>query len=133
MISDVNGGFDAAASTEAAVVGAGESAPTIVVQHLPDTVVLKVGGEIDMMTAPAFEHAVREALAEQPARLIIDLSGAQFFSSAGIAVLVLAHRGSDNVALRVAAGDRVVLRPLELTGLTDDLAIYPTLQAALDG
>jgi anti-anti-sigma factor len=85
-----------------------------------------------MMTAPAFENAVRQALVEQPAMLIIDLSGAQFFSSAGIAVLMFAHRSSDDVVLRVVADDRIVLRPLELIGLTDDLAIYPTLQAAFD-
>ncbi len=132
MISDVNGGFDATDATEPAVVRAGENMPAIRVEHLPDTIVLKVGGEIDMATAPAFENAVRQALAERPATLIIDLSRARFFSSAGIAVLMFAHRNSDGVALRVAAGDRIVLRPLELTGLADDLAIYPTLQSALD-
>jgi anti-anti-sigma factor len=131
MISDVNGGFDATDPAESVVVGAGENTPAILVEHLPDTVVLTVGGEIDMMTAPAFENAVRQALAEQPARLIIDLSGALFLSSAGVAVLMLAHRNRDGVALRVAAGDRVVLRPLELTGLGDDLDVYPTLHSAL--
>lgn len=131
MMCDVNG-FDAADATDSPVVGAGEHKPTIVVEHLPDVVVLKVGGEIDMTTAPALENAVRQALSERPARLVIDLTGAQFFSSAGIAVLMLAHRGSDEVALRVVASDRVVLRPLELTGLTDDLDIYPTLASALD-
>ena len=63
---------------------------------------------------------------------MIDLTGARFFSSAGIAVLVLAHRNSAEVALRVVASDRVVIRPLELTGLTDDLSIYPDLAAALN-
>ncbi len=131
MMCDVNG-FDATDATDSPVVGAGDNKPTIVVEHLPDIVVLKVGGEVDMTTAPALENAVRQALTEQPATLVIDLSTAQFFSSAGIAVLVLAHRSSDKVALRVVANDRVVLRPLELTGLTNDLDIYPTLASALD-
>ena len=132
MMSDVNG-FDAAHAADSATTDADQGTPNILVEHLPDAVVLKVGGEIDMMTAPAFENAVRQALGETPATLIVDLSGAQFFSSAGIAVLMLAHRESDGVALRVVASDHVVLRPLELTGLTDDLAIFPTLQAALEG
>jgi anti-sigma B factor antagonist len=132
MMSDVNG-FDAANTTDPAAPDAGLDTPSILVERLPDTVVLKVGGEIDMMTAPGFEDAVRQALSETPATLIVDLSGAQFFSSAGIAVLLLAHHGSDDVALRVVADDHVVLRPLELTGLAEDFAIYPTLQAALDG
>ncbi|HEY4021503.1 MAG TPA: STAS domain-containing protein [Pseudonocardiaceae bacterium] len=101
-------------------------------KHLPDAIVLTVAGEIDMTTAPALEDAVRQSLAERPARLVIDLTGAEFLSSAGIAVLVLAHRNGAGVALRVVASDRVVLRPLELTGLIGDLAIYSSLETALD-
>jgi anti-sigma B factor antagonist len=106
---------------------------SVTVRHVADAVVVTVAGEIDMTTAPTFEHAVRQSLAEHPATLIIDLTGAQFFSSAGIAVLVLAHRQSAPTTLRVVAADRVVLRPLELTGLADDLAIRPTVEAALAG
>jgi anti-anti-sigma factor len=134
MIGDVNG-FDGLNADDATTRSAEDTVATmatVAVRHLPDTIVLKVAGEIDMMTAPTLEDAVRRSLAERPANLVIDLSGARFFSSAGIAVLVLAHRNSADVALRVVASDRVVIRPLELTGLTDDLAIYPTLAAALD-
>jgi anti-anti-sigma factor len=130
MMSDVNG-FDVVDSNDAATLSADDNMATVVVEHLPDTIVLKVAGEIDMMTAPVLEEAVRGALAERPANLVIDLTGARFFSSAGLAVLVFAHRNSAGVDLRVVATGRVVIRPLELTGLTDDLAIYPTLAAAL--
>jgi anti-sigma B factor antagonist len=106
---------------------------TVSVSHATDAIVLTVAGEIDMTTAPALERAVREALAERPGTLVIDLTSAQFFSSAGIAVLVLAHRHTEEVALRVVATDRVVLRPLELTGLANDLAIRPSVEAALAG
>ncbi|HJP72679.1 MAG TPA: STAS domain-containing protein [Pseudonocardiaceae bacterium] len=110
-----------------------DDTPTVTVQQLPGTIVLKVAGEVDMVTAPALENAVRKALTESPDTLVIDLSAAEFFSSAGIAVLVLAHRNGAGVSLRIVARDRIVLRPLELTGLTDDLAIYPDLEAALAG
>lgn len=106
---------------------------SVAVHQVANAVVVTVAGEIDMTTAPALERAVRQSLAEHPATLIIDLTGAQFFSSAGIAVLVLAHRHSNGTALRVVAADRVVLRPLELTGLVDDLAIRATVEAALAG
>lgn len=125
-------GSDGVDANEATAVSTEDNMATVTVEHLPDTIVLKVAGEIDMMTAPAMEDAVRRSLAERPANLVIDLTGARFFSSAGIAVLVLAHRNSADVALRVVASGRVVIRPLELTGLTDDLAIYPTLTAALN-
>jgi anti-anti-sigma factor len=71
-------------------------------------------------------------LAERPATLVIDLTQARFFSSAALAILVLAHR-SVEVALRVVARDQVVLRPLELTGLAEDLEIHSTLESALTG
>jgi anti-anti-sigma factor len=104
---------------------------TVSVRHLPGAIVLTVDGEIDMTTAPGFEDAVRRSPAEQPATLVIDLGDASFFSSAGIAVLMFAHGNRDGVAVRVVATDRIVLRPLELTGLTADLAIYPDLSSAL--
>ncbi|HEY4457055.1 MAG TPA: STAS domain-containing protein [Pseudonocardiaceae bacterium] len=127
MMNTVNG-FGVADSDESASVRA---TPVVSTQYLRDAVVLTVAGEIDMTTAPALEDAVRQSLAEGPAMLVIDLSGAEFFSSAGIAVLMLAHRNESGVALRVVATDRIVLRPLELTGLTDDLAIYDSLDTAL--
>lgn len=132
MMNTVNGGFGPADSNNAAALRVGHEVPTVTVEHLSDTTVLTVAGEIDMTTAPALEDAVRRSLAECPARLVIDLTGAQFLSSAGIAVLMLAHRNSAGAALRVVASDRVVLRPLELTGLTGDLAIYASLESALD-
>ena len=104
---------------------------TVTVRRVSGHVVITVVGEIDLVTAPRLEDAVRKCLTERPAVLVIDLDQASFFSSAGIAVLVLAHRATPLVDLRVVAHNQVVLRPLELTGLTHDLAIHPTLQSAL--
>ncbi len=126
-------GFDVRNSADSDAVGDAEERATVGVSQVSDAIVVTVSGEIDMTTAPALEQAVLRSLTDQPVTLVIDLTGAQFFSSAGIAVLVLAHRRSADGALRVVATDRVVLRPLELTGLTDDLAIYPSVQAALEG
>jgi anti-sigma B factor antagonist len=124
--------FDAAQSDNSGPEEAGYGLASVTVEQLPGAVVIRVAGEIDMLTAPALDDAVRQSLREQPAKLIIDLSAAKFFSSAGISVLVAAHRNSgDDVALRIVARERVILRPLELTGLADDLAIHPTLESAL--
>jgi anti-anti-sigma factor len=125
--------FDAAQSDNSGPEESGYGLASVTVEHLPGAIVVQVAGEIDMLTAPALDDAVRRSLREQPAKLIIDLSTAQFFSSAGISVLVAAHRNrGDDVALRIVARDRVILRPLELTGLSDDLAIHPTLESALN-
>jgi anti-sigma B factor antagonist len=99
-----------------------------------DTAVVRVDGEIDMVTAPALESQVVALLGERPRVLVIDLTGVRFFSSAGLAVLALAHRESyEGTELRIVADDVAVLRPMELTGLTEDLTIRASLKAALDG
>jgi hypothetical protein len=51
-----------------------------------------------------------------------------------MAVLVRAHRQVPRgTELRVVAEGRRTLRPLELTRLTDELSVFPTLSAALAG
>lgn len=130
MMNGVSG-FDVADSDNSATVRAGAGVATITATRQQDAIVLTVSGEIDMTTAPTLENAVRQALTARPAILVIDLTDVEFFSSAGIAVLVLAHRNESGADLRVIADDRTVLRPLELTGLTDDFAIYRDVDAAL--
>ena len=99
-----------------------------------DIAVVRVEGEIDMVTAPVLENQVVALVGERPRVLVIDLTGVRFFSSAGLAVLALAHRASDDrTELRVVADDPAVLRPMELTGLTEDLVIRSSLKAAVEG
>jgi anti-anti-sigma factor len=128
MMHDVN---QSGAVNPDNVTTAGAGAKIVTEERLPGAVVLTVTGEVDMVSAPALENAVRRSLTERPARLVIDLTGAEFFSSAGIAVLVLAHRSRADVALHIVATDRIVLRPLELTGLRNEFAIYDSRAAAL--
>ncbi|MFI9383157.1 STAS domain-containing protein [Kutzneria sp. NPDC052558] len=111
------------------------SSPNVVVERpAGDIAVVRVAGEVDMVTAPGLESRVVELLGERPRLLVIDLTEVRFFSSAGLAVLALAHRAADaRTQLRVVANDTAVLRPLELTGLTEDLSILPDLTAAIAG
>jgi anti-anti-sigma factor len=63
---------------------------------------------------------------------VIDLSEVVFLASVGMAELVRAHRQlRAEIPVRIVATGRLVLRPLELTRLTDELDIHPTLATAL--
>ncbi|GAB2997816.1 STAS domain-containing protein [Amycolatopsis acidiphila] len=108
---------------------------TVIAEPAGDAVVLRVTGELDLATAPKLQRKVDGALREgPPAVLVIDLSGVTFLASAGMAVLVAAHRGSgERTRVRVVAASRVTLRPLELTKLTTELAVYPTTEQAMAG
>ncbi len=99
-----------------------------------DAVVLRVTGELDLATAPKVQQKTDAALRERPPVLVIDLTAVTFLASAGMAVLVAAHRqAAPGTAVRVVAASRVTLRPLQLTKLTAELAVFPTTEQALAG
>jgi anti-sigma B factor antagonist len=94
--------------------------------------VVSVAGEIDLNTAPAFEAAIGEALAQEPAVLVIDLSQVQFMASVGLRILVAAQeKVGESVQVAVVASSRATSRPIELTGLDKVFSLYPTLDEAL--
>jgi anti-sigma B factor antagonist len=108
---------------------------TVTTERAGDAVLLRVTGELDLATAPKLQQKVENTLREDPPPvLVIDLSAVSFLASAGMAVLVAAHRGSGaGTQVRVVAASRVTLRPLQLTKLTTELAVFPTTEQALAG
>ncbi|WP_054814485.1 STAS domain-containing protein [Nocardia arizonensis] len=95
------------------------------------TAVLMVTGEVDVASAPRLQAAVEEALREQPPVLVVDLSGVSFFGSAGLSVLLVATETAPAGGLRVVASDQV-RRPIEVTGLDKLLAVFDTVDRAVD-
>ena len=88
-------------------------------------VLLTVTGEVDSSTAPSLRAVVDTAFADRARSLTIDLEGVTFLDSAGLCVLARAHRRAieAGIALRVLASSRAVVRPLQITGLYDLLAV----------
>jgi anti-anti-sigma factor len=107
-----------------------------VVESNERMVVLRVSGEIDMLTAPVLTEHVQEQFAgleDDTAQrtLVFDLTRVSFLGSAGLAVLAhaqatAADRGD---VVQVVANARAVLRPLEVTGLDKVLDVRPDLPA----
>jgi anti-sigma B factor antagonist len=100
-----------------------------------DTVVLLVTGEIDMLTAPALDRRLAESTDGGHRRVVVDLSGVTFLSSAGITILVqhTANAAERGVRLPIVATGTAVLRPLELTGLDTELDLHGTVDEAVEG
>lgn len=100
-----------------------------------DAVVLRVRGEIDLLTANVLGERLREQLEPANRVLVLDLSGVSFLGSAGLAEIVSASQaGSDSGAqLLLVATNHAVLRPLEVTGLSALFTVYETVDAALAG
>ncbi|ALG09951.1 STAS domain-containing protein [Kibdelosporangium phytohabitans] len=97
--------------------------------------VLSVAGEIDLSTVDQLDKAVVAAVNEAAGGLVVlDLTEVTFLSSNGMASLLqgneLAATAGIDVRVVVAASG-AVRRALEITGLMEFLAIYPTLSDAL--
>jgi anti-anti-sigma factor len=95
----------------------------------PGRVVVEVAGEVDSYTAPALDlcltsQARRPGLRE----LVVFLGQVTFLGADGVRALARAHRRCRARGARLVirtGGRRCVLRPLQLTGLTDRLPVDP--------
>lgn len=95
--------------------------------------VVSIDGSVDGLTAPSLAQSFRQLIAEGHVRLVADLSGVSYTSSAGLRALLEAlkesrQRGGD---LRLAAVQPDVYRVLDLSGFTGILKLYPDVGAAV--
>lgn len=98
--------------------------------------VVRVDGELDMLTAPVLRTALLEQLAAAPGHLVLDLSDVRFLGSNGLAVLVETRSaaGEAHIALHLTGTDHPwVARPLEVSGLLGLFDRHPSPEAWLDG
>lgn len=98
-----------------------------------DTALLRVFGEIDMLTSPVLREGIAEQLSEDRVRLLVDLDGVEFLGTSGLAALVEARSSAEenNVELWLVCTNRQVLRPLEIAGLTSLFRIAVSVTEAL--
>jgi len=78
-------------------------------------------GEIDSTSSPVLRQQLDSLLDGDVREITVDLGQVTFLDSAGLCVLAAAHRRAvrQDVALRVLASSRAVIRPLQITGLWD--------------
>jgi anti-sigma B factor antagonist len=94
----------------------------IVVDVIGHGVVLTMRGEMDMTRVPAFEAALDEALAHDPADVKVDMTQLTFIDSRGIGALVMAWRRTRAAGIPFTLAGTPpanVRRVLELTGIGD--------------
>jgi anti-sigma B factor antagonist len=95
--------------------------------------IVHVVGSLDALTAPALTEFFSGQLQAERARLIADLSGLEYSSSAGLRVLLAAvkearQRGGD---LRLAGVTPQVSKVLNMSGFNNILKIFPDVPAAV--
>lgn len=106
-----------------------------VVEHAAGVRGIVVSGELDAAEAADVEAAAVGLLTGGTTAVVVDLGGVRYFGSRGLTALLRVQQAAvrSGVGLRVVTGEgnRPVIRPLTITGLDRELAVYPTLAAAL--
>lgn len=101
---------------------------------VPDgDVVVALGDDLDIVSAPAVRERLLSLLRPGTCRLVIDMSAVRYADASGLAVLVSTQRRAVLLGggLRLAALRPEVAGVLTVTGLSRHLAAYPTVQAAV--
>jgi anti-anti-sigma factor len=87
--------------------------------------VLRLTGEIDMLTAGRLTAAVGDALSDAPSRVVLDMGGVGFCDSQGLGTLVVLSRkaaSAQSVLVLTNVAD-FLLRVLDITGLRSALMV----------
>ena len=87
------------------------------------TLEIALEGRLDTMTAPELEAALKESLDEAES-LVLDFSRLEYISSAGLRVLLSAHKiMSAKGGMKVTHVNEIVREVFEVTGFADILTI----------
>jgi anti-anti-sigma factor len=105
----------------------------IVEEHRGAITIIDVNGHVDSSTATSFQEKLTELFTSGRNRVVLDLKHLAYISSAGCRALLVARRlaQKDNGQLALCNVTAEVLRVLELGGLTDFFAIYPSREEGL--
>ena len=90
--------------------------------------------ELDITNAPRLEPALAEAAAKGRGSFVVDMSQTRFCDSAGLHVLLAAHkraRADGGGGLVLAIGGKAVLRLFEITGAVSAVPCFASLEEAL--
>lgn len=99
-----------------------------------EAVVVHVGGDLDVYTAPRLKETLEGAMVDG-GRLVLDLSEVHFIDSTALGILVSAHEQSQAAAgdLRLVMDDPYLLKIFHITGFDNMFSIYPEVARAVSG
>jgi len=98
-------------------------------------VLLEVQGDVDAHTAPNLDKALKDLLAQNHSRLVLDASQLEYISSAGLRVVLFAQQEARQLGgeVRVFGLNAQVRRTFEIAGIDELLHISDTRQEAMQG
>jgi anti-sigma B factor antagonist/stage II sporulation protein AA (anti-sigma F factor antagonist) len=97
-------------------------------------VLLKPAGRLDLSNADAFKDALSAALSSAQGALIVDLSGVEYISSAGLRSLMIVFKASkgESKGFAVAALQPLVLEIFTISRFNTVFPLFNTLREAVE-
>ena len=110
----------------------GRVQPVAGVEHVEAGIVVHLAGELDLYNAHEVRETLLAAVAENPHRLVVDLSDVEFVDSTALGVLVEARSPmTDRRSFVLASPVAETMRALEVSGLDKHFQIGTTVEEAL--
>ena len=96
---------------------------TIEIKRNAEETIIEVTGRLDTTTAPALDKTIGEDIADTK-KLVLDLEGLEYISSAGLRVLLGAQKKMQKIgSMKVTNVCEAVMEVFEMTGFADVLEI----------
>jgi len=106
--------------------------PVAGVDRRDGVVVVSLAGELDLYNANTVREALLECCAEEPQRLVVELSAVTFIDSTALGVLIEARtRLPNRRGFLLASPGLETRRALEISGLDRHFAVHESLDQAL--
>lgn len=98
-----------------------------------DHMVVEVGGEIDVYTAPRLREKIVELVNAGHYHLVVDMESVDFLDSTGLGVLVggLKRVRTHDGSLRIVCTQERLLKIFRITGLTKVFPIHDSIDEAV--
>jgi len=102
-------------------------------RQVDEVTIITLAGSIDAMTAPKITEFIQGQIAKGNIKLVADMSGVDYTSSAGLRVLLGAIKESraQSGDLRLTGVQPDVKKVLSLSGFTNILKMFDSLDAAV--
>jgi anti-anti-sigma factor len=97
--------------------------------------IIVITGRLDATNAPSFDAQAGPLLAEAQSRILLDLSGLKYISSAGLRsiIQIIKHTSVSGGRTGIFSVPAPILEIIEISGVQRLLDIYPDRETALNG